>query len=133
MIPVNLKAYKVTELSFRNNHENGFKTELDKKVSYMVKYSNNNICNGTLTAEMFDKNNPDKFGIKLVLSGIFEFDNSLIKEKVHILTFKELFPIGRSIIATTSCNAGVPPMILPNVDIESETICRYDPNALNGG
>ena len=132
MIPVNLKGYKVAEISFRNKHDNGFKTELDKKVSYMVRYAQNNTCNGELTAELFDKNNPDKFGIKLVMNGIFEFDQSLIKEKVHVLTFKEIFPLAKSIIATVSVNAGLPPMILPNVDIESETICRYDPNMFKG-
>ena len=56
MIKVKMKGYKVSEIDFVNKHENGFKTELDKKVSYMVKYNGTNICIGEFTAEMFDRN-----------------------------------------------------------------------------
>ncbi len=132
MINVKMKGYKVSEISFVNKHENGFKTELDKKISYMVKYNGTNICIGEFTAEMFDKNAPEKFRIKVILNGMFEYEPSIIKEKIHIETFKELFPYVRSVISSVTVNAGLPPMIIPAVDIESETICRYDPGNLKG-
>ncbi len=132
MIKVKMKGYKVSEIDFVNKHENGFKTELDKKVSYMVKYNGTNICIGEFTAEMFDRNAPDKFRVKVILNGMFEYDPSLQKEKIHIETFKELFPYVRSVISSVTVNAGLPPVILPPVDIESETICRFDPGNLKG-
>ena len=41
------------------------------------------------------------------------------KEFVHVDTFKELFPFAKALITTLSANAGIPPIMVKNVDIET--------------
>lgn len=53
------------------------------------------------------------------------------REVIHVQTYKELFPYARTIITTITANAGIPPIILPNMDIENKEIYRIDnPNRL---
>lgn len=128
MNSIKMKAYKVSELNFVNKLENGTQVTFGNKISYNVKYSKSNVCVGELTAEMFDKGNAENFGVKLIMNAIFEYDTELAKEKIHVLTFKELFPFARSVIASVSVNAGIPPIILPEFDIEAQSIYRFDNN-----
>ncbi len=123
-----LKTYKVNELNFVNKLENGTQVKFKNKFAYNVKYSNNNICIGEMTVEMFDGDAPEKFGVKLVLDGIFEFNPSLKKETVHVLSFKQLFPFAKSIVSSVSVNAGVPPILIPSFDIESQSIYKIEKN-----
>ena len=48
------------------------------------------------------------------------------KEFIHVDTFKELFPFAKAIVATVSANAGIQPIIVQDVDIESQEIYRFD-------
>ena len=129
MNTVNLKGYKVSEIRLVSNLENGTRVELGNRYSYNVSYAPNNVCRGEFTIDVEDKQNPDKFGIHLVLVGIFEFNGELEKERVHVLSFKELFPFARSIITTVTANAGIPPVIIPPIDIESQDIYRFEKNS----
>lgn len=128
MICVKLKGYKVSELSFVNKLEKNTQIKFGNKYSYNVRYSDSNICFGELTAEMFADEYPEKFGIKLVINGFFEYDKSLKKEEVHVQSFKALFPYAKSVVSTVSVNAGVPPMFLPEFDIESQSIYKFEKN-----
>lgn len=128
MADVNLKLYKASQINFVNNLENGTKIELGNKYSYNVSYAPNKTCKGEFTLEVFDKKDPEKFGIKIVIVGIFEFKDGLEKEKVHVLTFKELFPYARALVTTVTSNAGIPPIIVPGIDIESQSIYRFEKN-----
>ena len=128
MADINLKAYKASEISFVNKHENGTKITFGNKFTYNVRYSNGNVCVGEITAEVFDKENPEKFGIKIVIEGIFEYNTEIKKEQIHVLSFKELYPFAKSIVASTSVNAGVPPIMLPNFDIEGQSIYKFEKN-----
>lgn len=128
MIQVKLKGYKVTELNFVNKLEKPAQIKFGNKFSYNVRYSNNNVCVGELSAEMTADEFPEKFGIKLIINGVFEFDQSLKKEEVHVASFKALFPYAKSIVSTVSVNAGIPPMMLPEFDIESQSIYKFEKN-----
>ena len=123
-----LKGYKVSELRFVSKLENGTRVELGNRYSYNVSYAANNTCRGEFNITVEDKENPDKFGINLVLIGIFEFDEGLEKERVHVQSFKELFPYARAIVTTVTANSGIAPMILPPIDIESQDIYRFEKN-----
>ena len=129
MQQVILKGYKVSELRFVSKLENGTRVELGNRYSYNVSYAQNNMCRGEFTLDVEDKANPDKFGIHLVLVGIFEFNSDLEKERVHVLSFKDLFPFARTIITTVTANAGIPPVIVPPIDIESQDIYRFEKNS----
>lgn len=125
---IKMKGYKVSELNFVNSLENGAQVKFSNKYTYNVKYSNTNVCIGQLTAEMFDKEKPEKFGIKIVVEALFEYNTELEKEKIHVETFKSVFPFARSIVSSVSVNAGVPQIILPDFDIEGQSIYRFEKN-----
>ena len=127
-MPVTLKGYKVSELRFVSKLESGTRVELGNRYSYNVSYAANNTCRGTFNITVEDKANPDKFGVTLVLDGFFEFPEGMEKEKVHVRSFKELFPYARAIVTTVTANAGIAPLILPPIDIESQDIYRFEKN-----
>lgn len=125
---VTFRAYRATEIEFVNKHENGARIEFENKYSYNVKYSKNNTCIGEFTVEVNDKANKEKFHIKAVIQGIFNYDSEIAKEIIHVQTFKELFPYARTMISSLTVNAGLPPVILPTFDIESQNIYRFGKN-----
>lgn len=125
---VTFRAYRATEIEFVNKHENGARIEFENKYSYNVKYSKNNNCIGEFTVEVNDKANKEKFHIKAVIQGIFTYDPGVEKEIIHVQTFKELFPYARTMISSLTVNAGLPPVILPTFDIESQNIYRFGNN-----
>ncbi len=128
MSNVTFRAYKASEIEFVNKHENGAKIEFENKYSYNVKYSPNNTCIGEFTVEVNDKNNKDKFHIRAVILGIFSYKSDVKKEKIHVETFKEIFPYARAIVSSLTVNAGIPPVILPSFDIEAQSIYKFEKN-----
>ncbi len=125
---ITFKTYRATEIKFVNKVENGTRIEFENKYSYNVRYSSNNICIGEFTVESFDKTNKDKFYIKAVIQGIFSYNPEAKKEHIHVESFKELFPYMRSMVATLTVNAGIPPVHIPNFDIESQSIYKFGKN-----
>ncbi len=125
---VTFKAFKASEIDFVNKHENGTRIEFENKYSYNVKYSSNNTCVGEFTVEVNDKENKDKFHIKAVVLGVFTYNPEAKKEIIHIESFKELFPYVRTMISSLTVNAGIPPVLIPNFDIESQSIYKFGKN-----
>ena len=128
MAIVQLKGQRVSELRFVNKLENGTRVELGNQYNYSVNYSNGNVCRGEFTIEVSDKNDPSQFSIRAVVIGIFEFDTQVEKERVHVQSFKELFPYVRALITTVTANCGIPPVMIPLIDIEGQEIYRFDKN-----
>lgn len=127
-----LKAYKVKDIAFSNNITSKVQLHFNNKVSYNVRYDNKGMCEGTMVVEVFDKNQPDVLNVKVTVCGIFSVAPDAKKELVHVETFKELFPYAKALITTLSANAGIPPIIVQNVDIDSQDIYRFDMNAIKG-
>ena len=125
---ITFKTFKASEIEFVNKHENGTRIEFENKYSYNVKYSSNNTCIGEFTVEINDKANKDKFHIKAVVLGIFTYNPESQKEIIHVETYKELFPYVRTMISFLTVNAGIPPVFIPNFDIESQNIYRFEKN-----
>lgn len=125
---ITFKMFKASEIDFVNKHENGTRIEFENKYSYNVKYSNNNTCIGEFTVEVNDKADKNKFHIKAVVLGIFTYNPEAKKEIIHVETYKELFPYVRTMISSLTVNAGIPPVIIPNFDIESQNIYRFEKN-----
>lgn len=122
------KGFRASEINFVNKCENGTKLEFENKYSYNVKYSTNNICIGELTVDVNDKGDKDKFHIHAVIQGMFSFNPEVKRELLHVQTFKELFPYARTMISSLTVNAGIPPVIIPNFDIESQSIYKFGKN-----
>ena len=125
---VELKGYKVSELQFVNKLENGTRVELGNKYNYSVNYSNGNVCRGEFSIEVADKEDSSRFGIRAVMVGIFEFDPGQEKERIHVQSFRELFPYVRALITTVTANCGIPPITVPSIDIEGQEIYRFEKN-----
>lgn len=131
MKKLKLKAYKIEELQLINKVKTTSKIELKNSYGYNVRYTNQNICEGKFTITIVDKESPETFSVKLVLGGVFAFDPELEREVIHVQTYKELFPYARAIITTVTANAGIQPIMIPDMDIENREIYRLDnPNKL---
>lgn len=128
MARLNLKAYKISNINFRNTLANGTKLELNNSYSYNVKYGTNNICEGILKIDIKDKNGNENFRIEMTVQGIFESDGTLEREQLHVATFKELFPYARVFVSNLTVTAGMPPINIPPVDMDKQEIYRIDMN-----
>ena len=62
------------------------------------------------------------------MCGIFTYKPDVKKEVLHVETFKELFPYARTMISSLTVNAGLPPVIIPTFDIESQSIYKFGKN-----
>lgn len=113
------------EISLVNHLSVGAKVQFETKYSYNVKYSKDMTCRGELSARISDKENPDNFYISIKMVGFFSFEEGADKDLLHIETFRMLFPYAKALVSTVSVNAGIPPVMLPNVDIEGQNIYRF--------
>lgn len=129
MANVALQAYKVSEMTFNNKVNGKVQLKLSNKVSHNVRYKADSLCEATLTVEAFDKENKDVLNFKLTLIGIFRIVNKVEKEFLHVETFRELHAFAKALTATITGAAGVPPIILQNIDIEKQEIYRFEMNA----
>ena len=125
-----LKGVVSPEISFINHLPSGMKLSLDTKCSYNVKYSNELRCQGEMTVEMMAKEEPEKFIIKTKTIGIFTYKDGSDKDLLHVETFKILFPYVRALVSTVTANAGIPPVILPEINIEGQSIYRIEKGLL---
>ncbi len=122
-----LKSYKITDFVLTNRAMVSEKHDTEVKYNYNVRYLNGNICRGELVAEIKDKKNPEAFGVRAVIVGVFEIkETNIPKEKAHIETFKELFPIIRATVSAMTAASGMPALNLPPINMESQSIYRVD-------
>lgn len=121
-----MRAFKVVDVSFKNDVKESKKIELGFGYSYNVKYSNQNTCIGEFTAKITDKTNEDEFNIKITATGIFSFKQGEVKERLHVETYNEIFPYVRAFVTTLTSNAGIPPIIIPFIDISNKEIYRVE-------
>ena len=126
MAKIQLKSFRVNELAFVNKMEPETKINLGFKYGYQVAHRGGNACVGEMTLTISDKENSDKFNIKVVLLGYFAIEGEITKEAVHSASFKDLFPYMRSIVTNLTVNSGMPPIIPPAIDIDGQPVFRVD-------
>ena len=132
MSKITLKGWHAEQIRFDNKLSPGTRVVLEHKFQYNVKYAGGNLCRCELTLHANDKDNPDSFGVHAVVVGLFAYEEGLEKEVIHVQTYKELFPFARALLANVSVNAGVAPILFPMVEIEKQSIIRFDMNGLKG-
>lgn len=125
-VTITLRGYTATEFSFANKLPNGTQIKLGNQYNYNVKYAQNNTCIGEMNINVYDQNNKDAFFVKLSLRGVFTFAPDAEKELIHVDSYKTLFPFARAMITTLTANFGIPPIMIPEADIESQSIYRFD-------
>ena len=130
MSDIVLKGVVSPELSLVNKLPNGTQLKLDTKYSYNVQYSKSLTCQGELSIEVFAKDQPEKFAIKTKTVGIFSYKDGADKDILHVKSFKALFPYARALITNIVVNAGMPPIVLPEIDVEGQSIYRIDTRGL---
>lgn len=122
-----LKTYRITDILFQNHTAAAGKTKLETKYTYQVKFGNNNTCRAEMKVSVGDKENPDALKVDVTLVGIFEITGEQDKELLHKESFKQLYPFARAAISMISSGTGILPIIIPDVDIDSQDIYRYNP------
>ncbi len=123
-----MKAYKASNIELKNKLPGATKLELKNQYSHNVKYGANQTCEGVLTVKITDKGGNENFGISATVQGIFQYEGELVRQKVHIETFNALFPYARALVTNLTAGAGMPPIIIPPVDIENQEIYRIEMN-----
>ncbi|MBQ8165389.1 MAG: protein-export chaperone SecB [Clostridia bacterium] len=126
MAKIQLRTFRVNELTFVNKVEPETKINLNFKYGYQVAHRGGNASVGEMTLTISDKTNPEKFNIKVVLLGYFAIDGEITKEAVHSASFKDLFPYMRSIVTSITVNCGMPPIVPPAIDIDGQPVYRVD-------
>lgn len=126
MAKIQLRSFRVNEINFTNKVEPETKISLEFKYGYQVAHRGGNACVGEMTLNILDKENPDRFSIKVVLLGYFSIEGEIAKEAVHSATFKDLFPYMRSAVTGITVNSGMPPIIPPAIDIDGQPVYRVD-------
>lgn len=126
-----LKAYTVSDINFINRLDPNVQIKIGNKFSYNVRYpsdNSQNVCRGEMKFEVGDTSDDSKLSVQVTLVGIFSYNTDAKREIIHTESFKVLFPFMRSTITTITANAGIKPIIIPNVDIDSQNIVRFDGN-----
>ncbi|MBQ7580589.1 MAG: protein-export chaperone SecB [Clostridia bacterium] len=130
MSALKMNGYKVTELNFVNKAENGTRLSLQTTYSFNVRYTaDSKKCIAQLDVKVGDREKPEVFGVNMTIFGDFDVtDPTVAKEKLHVEAYKALFPFARSVVSNVSVNAGIPPIIIAEMDIEKQSIYRIDAN-----
>ena len=124
---VNIVGYQAKEFSIKNSLPTGAKISMQTKYSYNVKFADSSShCRGEITCELCDKDNPENLSLRLVMDGIFTYKPGSQRAHVHVESFKALFPYARSYVSMVSAASGMPPIFLPEVDIESQNIYSFE-------
>lgn len=126
MTNATLIAFKTSKVDFTNNIKENKKIELGFSYSYNVKYSNQNTCIGEFTAKITDKSSPEEFSIIITATGIFRFKDGTAKEVLHVETYNDMFPHMRAFVSTLTATAGIPPIMIPFIDISKKEIYRFE-------
>lgn len=128
---VSLKGYKVCEMQFINKLNEGNEIQLKNEVSYNVNYSDTeNKCMGICVFNVKNRDSAEEseFSIKIEIRGIFEFENLTSKKIIHAETFKELFPYIKQIVSTLTTTAGMPPLVIPTITIDADSVNVHENN-----
>ncbi|MGN0453279.1 MAG: protein-export chaperone SecB [Ruminococcus sp.] len=126
-----LKAFTASDISFTNRLDPNVQIKIGNKFSYNVRYPSDNtqnVCRGELEVEVGDTSKENKLNVKVTLVGIFAYNPEATRELIHTESFKMLYPHARALVTTVTANAGIKPIILPNVDIDNQNIIRFDGN-----
>lgn len=121
-----LKFHRVEQLEFVNRPRKNGKMELGFEYAYNVGYSENNTCRGEYRIRVFDKQDEKLFHLNMTVTGHFVTAPGTPKETLHLRTYDALYPFVRSIVATFTVNAGIPPIYIPYIDISGKEIYRME-------
>ena len=123
---ISYKRVRLLKLNFELNPSKEIKTPCNVTVGFNVK-NNLDKEKRTLTTVLIGtlktQTEPELFTLEVTVEGVFEGDNNEDLEKFsHVHAPAHLFPFIREIIANTTMRAGIPPVLLPPVNLVATKI-----------
>ncbi len=122
MAKVRLLNYSATEIVFENNLKKTERFELTSRCSYNLGFSQNRLCRGEMVSEIFNKQDPESFKLKVKVVGDFISEDDSPKDDIHKTTYKILFPRVKAIVTSISVSANIPPIFLPDINIDDQSV-----------
>lgn len=122
MANVKLLNFSASEINFLNEIKRSETFELTNRCSYNVRFAPNSFCRGEMTVEVFNKNAPDSFRLKLRVTGDFVIEDQSPQDAVHRATYKLLFPRVKAMVTSLTVAANLPPIFLPDLNIDDQSI-----------
>ncbi|MCQ2354950.1 MAG: protein-export chaperone SecB [Clostridia bacterium] len=123
---VELKAVRAENISFINKLEPNSTIQLGFSFKHNLHYPAPNIARAEMSVVAEDKSDPEKFRFTATEIGVFSCPPDMSRETIHVETFRELFPFIRALCVTVTSAAGVPPVMIPQISIKEENVCRID-------
>ena len=106
------KGIKVEEIDLTNKIEGQAKLDISQRASFNVKY----------TIDMMEKNAPMDFNFKISATAFLDCEPGMDKKEIHKKAYDEIYPHVRALVITILTNAGLPPLIIPKVKMDSSNI-----------
>jgi preprotein translocase subunit SecB len=121
---ISFEAILLKELFFSRSEEISLRPELEINLEAIPSFSpEEDKMNLEMICQIKDKNN--LFNIKCTMLGIFSImagnENMSLKEFSHHNAPALVFPYVREAIASITVKAGIPPVILPPINISAVT------------
>lgn len=117
------KGIKVEEIDLTNRLEGQVKLDMEQRASFNVKYTNDNLhCMATLTIDMMEKHSPMDFNFKISATAFMDCEEGMDKKEIHKKAYDEIYPHVRALVMTVMVNAGLPPIVVPKVKMDSANI-----------
>ena len=117
------KGMKVEEIDLTNKLEGQVKLDIEQRASFNVKYTNDNLhCAANLTIDMMEKTAPMDFNFKISATAFLDCEPGMDKKEIHKKAYDEIYPNVRTLITTIMVNAGLPPIVIPNVKMDDSNI-----------
>lgn len=122
MANVKLLNFSANEIYFVNNIQKTETFELTNKCSYHLGFTPTKFCRGEMRLEVFCKNNPENFHIKIKLVGNFVREDDAPQDDVHRTSYKLLLPHARAMITALTVASNIPPIFIPDISIDSQSV-----------
>lgn len=124
---VQLKGYKMNHLEIDNKVKNGTQLKLQNKVKYNVNYlADSNRCLGVLEFTIADIDG-SPFEVKIEMIGEFTYDYGDEKPDIHTASFDQIFPFLRMAVNTLTSISGMPPLMIPIMRLNKDTVTVNEP------
>jgi len=122
-LALKFKKYIVNSIDFKYNPEyTGAKANMDINFSNSMSVRNNE-AQVSLNCTLFQKAKKEEkpFHLEVHMTGIFEFQTELQSEELNKILRQQalnlLFPYLRALISNITGNTGLPPIILPLINV----------------
>jgi preprotein translocase subunit SecB len=121
-----LRAARAESISFTNHTQGNGTLKLGFKYRYNLHHISPGVARGELTLTAEDKEHPEQFSLTVTETGIFSLPPDMDRERAHVESFGMLFPHTSATVMSVSALAGVPPIIVPRIEVGEENIYRVE-------